>query len=446
MAGFDFQSTGNSQGGSFLHHGLPVAQQQHTNLVDLSPPPAPAPPFTAAHQVPTRNQEKEKDSSEKDKKGHKKHPGYPPIGIRVRPGKDVRSLVGGSSVPPPLMTSTPRPLPNADVVLAFQQQQKQKMEAQNSPPVGNQIGSVPQQTQTQTSSPAISALQHQDPYRSRSSSLSHVQSQQQQHQQMDYPIPFVHNTGGADNHPRKRFAMQDNRQQQHISPQAPPFTPHTLDQGQQHQMYDQHPQRPFDANNGSSGSALDSMGFTNVSNSPFNGTGQPSSTGSPFGTNSSSGPSSTPTFTAHHPTPPVFGPAPPPPQSQTASPPTNSPATFFSVGNYDGSYSNSPGSSSSLSGHNHGENVSLVNMGMDSAMMTLPSTPVYEKSHQSVMDQMLEQHTQHSMGSSYDAQELSNHNQHMSMGMTVGSSWSTVSPSQPTPFWDNGADFKFYQH
>lgn len=511
--GFDFMNPGAAT--QYQPTGLPIArQQQHASLMDTSSTSTsrsegstsasiPAGMFpqdhpqrseqhknelrsaltsvatvrAAARHVDTeklkeqnqQDQQREKEKGQGQKYSKKSH-AYPSVGIRVRPGKESSSTssrsrqqsisgstAGGaaqqhSSLMATTVQQQQRPL--ADSVLAFQQQQKQKLQQQGMASAGdNEV----------------------DLQRSRSSSFSHVHSQSQAELQqpaaMDYSsLPFgsmpPSNSDVMDSLHSKSFTVLEagarQAQQQQVAPNQSPFTSRPFDQP--HSTYDrtQHDraqQQSYDpsATVSSSVPHTDGMSYGNTISGPFSPPGgPPSSTGSPFTSASvaSSGHPPTPTFNAHLPTPPVFGPQPP------APPPTSSPTTYFLPPNFGGSYTRSP--PSELSGHHR--NVS--DMGIDQTI--IPSTPVYNKSQQQQhvgmydMKPAIDTQSQHhhilqqqqhmqrqSMGppSSYEDQDMSGQ---LSMVMPPAPSWPpSGQQQQPSTqasqnYWDMGGEFRFH--
>ncbi|KDR77288.1 hypothetical protein GALMADRAFT_267440 [Galerina marginata CBS 339.88] len=471
MNGFDLSNVHATQDGQYLHDGPPIIQQQHNSLIDLSSSSnssrSSAPPGSSIGSFPqdqlqrseqqktdlasavtsvatvrlTRNGEKDQEL-EKEKK-HPKKTHYPSVGIRVRPNKDGASRsrgqsASGSSGPqhPPLMTSTPRPLPSAESVLTYQQQLKQK-------------------TKTMASASGIPGGNKDDVQRSRSSSIKLARTEQQSRQRQpsdtDYTLPFgsPHQPSDAmdtETAHRKPFSMYDSTvQQQQLSPDHSPFSPRVFDQT--HSTYDQ--QQSYDSGSASSGVHTDGMGYNAVS-SPFsNSGGPPSSSGSPFASTSttSSGHPATPTFNSHQPTPPVFGPQPP------APPPSASPTNYFHTpSTYNSSFGHS---SSPPSLPNHHQSMSLSDMGLDQNMVPVPGTPVYD------VKPSMDRHTQHHLlqqqhhmprqpmgppSNSYEDHEMPGH---LSMGIASAPPWppnqqQSQSPQPTQSYWDNDAAYRFY--
>ncbi|KJA25346.1 hypothetical protein HYPSUDRAFT_37853 [Hypholoma sublateritium FD-334 SS-4] len=385
---------------------------------------------------------------EKDKKYAKKT-SYPSVGFRVRPGKDGQTRARGlsSAAQQPLMTSTPRPLRSADTVLAYQQQQKQKLQAIADGPPAN-------------GGPASSSSYEEDLNRSRSSSFSHVQpNPSQQHQQQpsqhsdsaaeDLQYPFF---GGATPSemlnmqqmlPRKRYSIHEQTQPpQPLSPEHPPFTPHIFDQSHSQAMYEQ-------AYDGSSGTAVEGIGYSTVS-SPFSNGAPTSSSGSPFTTTSvvSGGHPPTPTFGPHA---PVFGPQP------LDDLPTSSPTTYFHTPNVfnDSAY---PGPSTSSAHLSHQQQQHNMALGLNMEM-SISSAPGYEKAaHQNAMYDIkssIEQHQIAHQQRQMPAMEGYDDQGHqLGMGMPAAASWTAEQqrqqpqqPHQQSPsnaFWSNGPEYRFY--
>lgn len=417
-------------------------------------------PGRLASAAADRESEKGKDKSAKHAKKS-----YPSVGIRVRVAKDgsiirpqrVQAGSGGQMQAPSSMTSTPRP--NADAVLAFQQQQKQKLQATTA--TNGITGShIPQSSQT--SSPGNMDTMHEHEHHPRSPSFGHAQPLDVNSQPMDLPMSFISSPDQMDIQamPRKDYGIHDtNSQRQH--PRHQPFgSAHMFEQTQpQPQPLYEQSQASFDHTNASSGSA-DGMSYNQVS-SPFsNGSGVISASGSPFTT--SSGHPPTPTFPSHHSTPPVFGPS---------STTTASPATYFhGSSSFNTSYTtNSPTQPSNLTTlqqHGNGSGLPLMDMGMDPMMPPVLENLIYDKSQQqqhamydpkpSVMDNMSRHHHHHQQRQqqfqhpSYD--DGSQNHRHM---VPVAPPWpspplphqqqqSSMSAQNGQPFWNNGEGFKFY--
>ncbi|KAF8180132.1 hypothetical protein BJ912DRAFT_636297 [Pholiota molesta] len=439
--------------------------------------------------------EKEKKHAKKDK-----NPTYPSVGVRVRANKDrdnssrasrQHSFSGasGGGNPQPLMTSAARALPAPDAVLAYQKQQKQKLSMQPAAPP----------TTSNSQSPY-----EQDLNRSRSSSLSHVQSehahqhqrqQQEQHLQQQslsqsqsldgspenlrYPFFEAPPSEVANTHMvhRKHFSIHEHQpQQQSVSSERPPFTPNVYDQTQAHSQVMYEPQT-YDSMQTASSTGAEGRGYSTVS-SPFSNAGAPtSSSSSPFTTTSvvSSGHPSTPTFPQHHPTAPVFGPQPPAP--------TSSATAYFhtSTAFTEPSYPGPSASSSHLSHqqqHDSHQGIPLSGMNMDQTIISIPSAPQsYEKQpqhhevtmydmksgveHHQLAHQQQQMRQHQPMDASYDEHDMPGQNHAMAMGMPSPDTWSTMgqrvqqqqqqpqqpqhpSPSNPQPFWNNGAEYRFY--
>ena len=406
-----------------------------------------------------RDNEKRKDKCVKHAKKS-----YPSVGIRVRVAKD------GSVIRPQRAQATttasggqmqaPPPRHNADAVLAFQQQQKQRL--QGTTPTQVAPSSQHSQTSPQTSSP--SNVNMMDEHRSRSSSFSHAQPQPLQTedvnpQSMDLPLPFVSSPEQMNIQamPPKDYAIHDtNSQRQHPRHHSYGST-HMFD-AQSQPLYEQS-QPSFDPITGPSGGSADGMSYNqNQVSSPFsNGSGAISASSSPF-TATSSGHPTTPTFPSHHSTPPIFGP--PPPTSTTSS------ATYFRGSSFSSYATNSPTlQSSNLAAlqqqHGNGSGMPLIDIGMDPTMMPpILETPIYDKSQQqqhamydpkpSVVDNMSRHHhhQQHfQQHSSYD--DGSQNHRHMVPVMPPWSSppplqQSSISTQNDQSFWNNGDGFKFY--
>ena len=479
------------------HSGNSVTQRQQSKAMDLSlafPSPVSSVPMSSGgpEQQPQAQIRKKSDhgdlitaitnaasarlaaaaaekDNEKGKDKSTKHAkkSYPSVGIRVRVAKDG-SIIRPQRAQATTTTTTttgsggemqaPPHRPNADAVLAFQQQQKQKLQATTPTQVAHSV-TGPQQSQTssQTSSPSRMDMMHE--HRPRSSSFSHTQPQPLQAQDvnpqsMDLPLPFASSPEQMDIQamPPKDYDIHDtNSQRQH--PRHQHFGSAHMFETQPQPLYEQS-QSSFDPITGSSRASADGMSYNQVS-SPFsNGSGAISASSSPF-TATSSGHPSTPTFPSHHSTPPLFGPPPPS---------TTNPTTYFrgSFTSYANSPTLQPANLATLQQHGNGSGMPLMDIGMDPTMMPPPilETPLYDKSQQqqhamydpkpSVVDNMSRHHhhQQHfQQHSSYD--DGSQNHRHM---VPVISPWASPPPPQQQQqsaqngqsFWNNGEGFKFY--
>ena len=479
LSGFDGSQYGNS-----------VTQQQ-SKVIDLStafPSPVSSAPMSSGgiEQQPQHAQKHKKSDNgdlitsitnaasarlaaaaaerdkqkEKDKTGKTTKKSYPPVGIRVRVAKD------GSIIRPQRAQDTttegqmqePPPRSNADAVLAFQQQQKQKLQAMTPTQGSHTItGSQHSQTSSQTFSPASNTMNMID---------EDLRTEDVNSQSMDLPLPFVSSSEQMDiqTMSRKDYGIHDTNSQR----QRQSFGSTHMFDAQPQPLYEQS-QSSFDPITNSSGGSADGMSYNQVS-SPFsNGSGAISASSSPF-TATSSGHPSTPTFPCHHSTPPLFGPPAPPPS-------TTSPANYYRGSSSFTSYAtNSPTLQSSnlatLQQHGNGSGMPLMDMGMDPTMMPPPilESPLYDKSQHamydpkpSVVDNLSRHHHHHRQHHQHRQQHFQqqqpsyddggqNH-RHM---VPVIPPWSSPPPPQQQQqqssmsaqngqsFWNNGEGFKFY--
>ncbi|CAA7268778.1 unnamed protein product [Cyclocybe aegerita] len=420
----------------------------------------------------SNSKQKDKDKDKvKDKKHAKTQRTYPAVGIRVR---DRASNPLLKSRQPDAVTG--RSMTTADTVRAYQEQQKKLAAAA----AGDRSMSGQGQGQSsappaQVPSPAAAA------YRSRSSSSSMAQTKQ-----IDQQFPFSQAKA------QSKFSV---RQQQPQHSQPPSFGPHPHSQMFEHSPFSQqHQQSPLQQSPlqqsplqqsplqqlslqhphphpHSQSMFTDTMAYNPVS-SPFS-----NASSSPFVSTSSGPHPLTPTFGSQHqhqPTPPFFGPPPPPPPPPLQ---TNSPAMHFhphTPSAYGSSCGGSPASSGPHSQmHGHGQGMQLDNMSLDHAMLSVPSTPVYEvkpgleswqrrhlsQSQHHQQGQMLQQYHHDSVGPQYDqemslpAQPYQQQQYQIESGMAISSPWSAQphqhqhQQQQPStesqPFWNPGGDFKF---
>jgi len=409
LPGFEFQYDASAAGADMISPGAPQEyqlqhQQQQQQQQNQSPQRVSTSGEGGRAKFETHKGEKEKGSAKHAKKGHN---GYPPVGIRVRTGKEsplVRQRTGSTSTtttsssgggegrmhaPPPLMLSTPR-TPITDQVLTSSSVEMNYNQQQ--PPHPNH-----HQQQQQHPHPPSIPMTH--VYRSRSPSINQdprmhqQQPETSQNQVMDYA-----SFGGSDNGQmnmhtlhRRRLSEHEQQQQQQPTPQHQAFGVHTPP------MYDQARTASFDTRGfepprdsfdheraGSYGPASSPYGGAATSSS-----GQPSTASSPYtATSGGAGPSSISTsttfsptsgMTTHHASPPTFG-----------QPVSNaSPQSYYLPTAFDPSYENP-----TLNGQTHA--MPLVGLGMNPPMdgtthnnsmaPSVPNTPLYEKPRQAMYD------------------------------------------------------------
>lgn len=428
-------STTTSSLGNFRQDKLQLTEDQEQKVKSA---------FTSSGKAVKQSKEQAKG---KDKKQVKQ------VGIRVRPGKDnlaaARSRAQTASTQP-LLTSTPRPLPTAESVLAFQLQQKQKLQATSAASAST------------TSSAGQSPNAATGGNRSRSSSFTHVQSEPRQHsQQTDridggsqsveytFGVPPIQETMHAVQ--RRQFGITElnSRQPQHLSSEPPSsFVPQTFDHGQSHPIYRQSQADYEQGRNTSPSLAADGMGYSALS-SPFSNTGpSPPASNPPFPT--SVGLPSTPTFGPRHPVPPTFGPQPSVAASSTSS-------TAY-IAQYTGSsYNTTTTTTSNFIDEmemDHMHSSSLYNKSHLEQQTTIYDVkpPMENPNHHLFRQEQQHQqprHRQQSMGSSF--YDMSGHPHSLPMGMSAAPPWPPPNEHQEQqsalsshPFWESsGGDLRY---
>ncbi|KAF8639217.1 hypothetical protein AX17_001702 [Amanita inopinata Kibby_2008] len=249
------------------------------------------------------------ETGEKARKHAKKSHPYPPIGIRVRPGKDVLLRPRADSSPISVSTTSGEgkiqqqergaqlslslmtPIPKFD---GHQHGQLMSPQSEGGYELRQQAPSM------DAAQPVMSSLLHDSPYRSRSSSLNqdprvHSHTQHETVHAMEFTVPFGSSDSSSQLNSDRRFSLFEHGQQQLLSSHQQTYVPAVS-------KYDL-TSRPGSYDTGKERNSFDHgqphhQPSGTVESSPYgNATGQLSSTSSsPYITNGNAMPSPTPTL------------------------------------------------------------------------------------------------------------------------------------------------------